>query len=71
MDHHAILTSLHHDLVSGRRTLTDTVVILEEMRSTRTLPPGLYGELNAVAHASASRVETIADWLERFAALEG
>jgi hypothetical protein len=64
----AVLGLLYADLVSGRRSVTDTLTILRQMRSMLRLPPPMYAELNTTLVAYANgRAAAIAEWLEQFA----
>ena len=66
-----VLGHLHRDLVSGQRTLTDTLTILRQMRSMLRLPPALYAGLNGamVAHGNTGADSAcIPQWLQQFAA---
>jgi len=61
---------LRADLASGRRSVTDTLTILRQMRSMLRLPRVIYAGLNAalVAYAAGPAGESaIADWLAQFA----
>lgn len=66
----AVLGLLHEDLASGRRTFTDTLTILRQMRSMLRLPPDMYASLNAALVASvteSARGLPIVRWLQQFA----
>lgn len=60
---------LHIDLVSGRRSIADTITVLRQMRSMLKLPPDMYAELNEtlVAHAAdKTRDDILKTWLAQF-----
>ena len=62
---------LQADLVAGRRTVDDTVMVLRQMRSMLRLPASMYAELNEalVSHGLAKGSGgTIGAWLQQFAA---
>lgn len=64
----ALFGQLHVELASGRRSLSDTLTILRQMRSMLRLPRAIYGELNAtlVDYAAADSSAPIEQWLRRF-----
>lgn len=64
----AVFGLMHADLATGRRSVTDTLTILRQMRSMLRLPPPMYAELNATLVAYADgRTAAVAEWLEQFA----
>jgi hypothetical protein len=63
----AVFGLLHADLASGRRSVSDSLTVLRQMRSMLRLPPTMYAELNSMLVAYANgRAEAIAEWLEQF-----
>jgi ribosomal protein S18 acetylase RimI-like enzyme len=66
----AIFGLLYEDLSSGRRSFTDTITILRQVRSMLRLPPPMYADLNAALVASAAEStdkNAVARWLRPFA----
>jgi hypothetical protein len=62
----AMFALLHADLESGRRSLSDTITVLRQMRSMLRLPSTLYAELNAVLVEQVSIHTSVPRWLALF-----